>query len=117
MSCMLVCCLGLLAMLGEQLVDVLDIGLHVGLPGHPLLAGPRVPLGLPLQVEYPRPRRVAVSDRTLLVEPVHLLELVVAQGLVDLLGEAVRGLLEGGRHAHSGSRTSLVEVNQAIKAW
>ena len=33
--------------------------------GHPLLGVPAVPLGLPLQVEHARPRRVAVSLRPL----------------------------------------------------
>ena len=33
--------------------------------GHPLLGVPAVPLGLSLQVEHARPRRVAVSLRPL----------------------------------------------------
>ena len=81
---------------GVRNLHVLGHGVFLGAGAFE--AVPRVPLGLALEVEHARPVGVAVADGGLLVVLVQVKQLLVAQGLVDLVVHRVHRSFKLGIH-------------------
>jgi len=85
-------------MLSLHSISQLNVFLHGVLFARSLEAVPRVPFGLALEVQHAGSVSVAVPHGGLLVILVQVKQLLVAQGLVDLVVHGAHSGLELGLH-------------------
>merc|ERR1719234_168002 len=79
---------------------------------HSLLSLPRVPLSLALEVQHARPASVDIANSALLVQSIHLLQLVVSEGLVDIVAD----VLGSGDKVLLNTHSDMISLKKCIQA-
>merc|ERR1719234_2103423 len=79
---------------------------------HSLLSLPRIPLSLALEVQHARPACVDISYCALLVQSIHLLELFVSEGFVDIVAD----ILGSGGKVLLNTHSDLISLKKCIQA-